>query len=164
VQKWWAGVALAGLAVSGCSKSADVDKLKKAILVEARSAFPSVDIGEVTCPDDIELGADNDFTCTLDMEGQPLTIEVDQTDDKGHVNIQQREAVIDLAKAVDVIGSQLSDQIGASATVDCGTDHFRIADVGSTFTCQASDANGQTATVKVTVKDNSGNVSWELAK
>lgn len=58
------------------------------------------------------------------------------------------------------IGSGLEKQAGSKVTVDCPSDVD--AKAGATFTCKVKTAAGDTGTVKVTQKDDEGNISWAL--
>jgi len=56
------------------------------------------------------------------------------------------------------IADGMATQAGGSWTVSCPSD---IAiEQGSTFTCDATNADGTTSTITVTQKDADGNVSW----
>lgn len=60
------------------------------------------------------------------------------------------------------ISAGLTEQLGGKVTVDCPEDVK--AEAGKTFDCEATSAEGETATVVVTQKDDDGNISWEIAE
>lgn len=69
--------------------------------------------------------------------------------------------VLDEAKAESTIRDGLATQLGAPvAKVDCPAD--RAAKTGDVFECTAKTEDGQELAIKVTQKDDQGNLEWEL--
>jgi hypothetical protein len=67
---------------------------------------------------------------------------------------------LDIGGLEEEIASGIEDQTGTAVTVDC-PDEVKI-EAGNTFDCTATDESGTTGTVRVTQKDDEGNVEWEL--
>jgi hypothetical protein len=70
-----------------CTKTLDSGGLEDQIktLIPERGG-PTV--SSVSCPGDIKVETGGTFTCTATDENTTYTIEVTQTDDKGHVSIR----------------------------------------------------------------------------
>jgi hypothetical protein len=126
----------------------------------------AADVGEppasVTCPELVKLKAQETFQCTADYGGGAVaTVVVRQQDDQGNVTVESVSGILVANKAEAAIARGLGEQLNVHATVDCGP-RVRPAAAGAVFTCAASDAKGARATVEVSVKDASGNVSWRV--
>jgi hypothetical protein len=152
---------LALLAVA-CSDEIDADKLEDSIRERAEEAFDGYEIGDVDCPEGIELVEGDVFDCDLEVEGETVTIEVTQEDDEGNVTIEQAQAVLDLDKVVEAVEAGILEQLGVTAEIDCGDDAVRVEDPGDTFECSAAADDGSTGIVDVLVVDVDGNVEWQL--
>lgn len=152
--------ALAGLA--GCSGDAyDVAKAEREIGLFVDRTFEGVETGEVTCPDDIDAKEGTKFDCTAEVEGQDLRIEVTMTDDDGNATFEAAQAVLDLTRAEEAMGSDIGAQVGAAVEVDCGERDFLVKSPGDTFECTASDEDGNSVTLVATVTDTDGHIQYE---
>lgn len=69
-------------------------------------------------------------------------------------------STVDTQKAEEEIAKGIQEQTGISVTVVCPEDVE--AEAGGTFTCTATDAEGNDAAVNVTQEDDEGNIQWEL--
>lgn len=79
-----AGVFLLGAA---CSRTLDTQGLEDQIAdLLAERGGPTVT--EISCPEDVTVEEGGTFECTATGEGATWTIEVTQTDDEGHVDMQ----------------------------------------------------------------------------
>ena len=121
----------------------------------------------VSCPEDVEIMAGAQFTCTAtDSDGNQGPVTVTQEDDEGNVqwdlegdntlggnNLNVRNVEAEIVKG-------LQDQAGITATVDCPT--TVPIEAGTSFNCTAHDEDGETATVVVTQTDDKGNINWEI--
>jgi uncharacterized protein DUF4333 len=68
---------------------------------------------------------------------------------------------LDTAKLESEITKGIEQQTDFTVkSIDCPED--RKAKAGDTFTCKVTATDGSTGTVKVTQKDDEGNVRWEL--
>jgi Domain of unknown function (DUF4333) len=152
-----------GASATACSNEIDDAELEKSITERAEEAFDGYDVGEVDCPEGVEIEAGNVFECTLEIEGETATIVVTQQDDEGNVTIEQAEAVLDVATIVEEVTSGILQQTGTEVTVDCGSGTVRIQEPGDSFECDATAVDGSgTATVNVVVVDVEGNIEWEV--
>lgn len=156
---------LAAASVSGCSAGTggyDADRVEREIRDHVAETFPSVRVGRATCPEEIEEGAGAEFECEVNVEGQPLTLAVTQTDDDGHATFEQVEAVLDVAKAEQTIGAALTEQVEAPIEVDCGELDVRVIAVEDTLECLANDDHDNESGIEITVVDIEGHVRYEV--
>jgi hypothetical protein len=67
---------------------------------------------------------------------------------------------LDIQKPEDEMANGIQEQTDIAVTVSCPEDVEMK--VGNDFTCTATDAEGNQATVAVTQEDDEGNIEWEL--
>lgn len=147
---------------AGCSGDAyDVAKAEREIGLFVDRTFEGVETGEVTCPDDVDANEGTKFDCTAEVEGQDLRIEVTMTDDDSNATFEAIQAVLDLRRAEEAMGSDIGAQIGATVEVDCGETDFLVKDPGDTFECTANDEDGNSVTLVATVTDTDGHIQYE---
>lgn len=159
------------LALAGCSAKVSVGggggkelntENAERLIQQQLGAQYGVPIDGVDCPARKAKKGDV-FECQAMFDGQSLRLKVTQTNDDGYVEGEPVQAVIDTVKAADAFSSSIRDQTGLAVRVTC-TDHkLLVADVGSTFDCGMTAADGSTRRVAVTVKDVEGNVTFQLA-
>lgn len=70
------------------------------------------------------------------------------------------QSTVNTANAERVIGQSLTKKFGDTVRVSCPEDVE--AKAGATFTCTAKAPSGETADVRVTQKDDKGNIRWAL--
>ncbi|HEX3528731.1 MAG TPA: protein kinase [Thermoanaerobaculia bacterium] len=106
---------------------------------------------------------------TFDCEGKPqeggrLTVKVIQKDDHGNIawELTKLDGFLSLPKVENVIKANLKEQANVDATVTCGDKKLLAVKAGDTFECKAFTADGTLYSVKVTVKDNDGNITWAV--
>ncbi len=81
--------ALAIAALTGCSSTElDIPKLESTVAAEMKTQLNLPAEPTVTCPDPVSIEAGNVFTCTAELDGDTIDVEVTQTDDKGNVTWQ----------------------------------------------------------------------------
>jgi hypothetical protein len=87
-----AGAILVTTALSGCSGSVsvggsnlDIDKLETTVATEMQTQLNLSGTPTVTCPDPVPIEQGNVFTCTAELDGDSIDVEVTQTDDQGNV-------------------------------------------------------------------------------
>ena len=155
-------VALLVVSLSGCSRTIEMDTLKKSI-TDGVAAQVGLQPDTVTCPTEPrEVKINDEFECTvIPKEGGRLTIKVTQKDDQGNVNwvVAKTEGLLNLAKVETSVQKGLKEQAEVDATVSCGG-RWKGAKKGDTFDCEAKTAAGETVTVMVSVTDDEGNVEW----
>lgn len=84
-----AGVLVTAATLSGCSATElDVNKLESTISTEMQSQLGLDAAPTVTCPDPISIETGKVSTCTAELDGESVNIEVTQTDDQGNVSWQ----------------------------------------------------------------------------
>lgn len=84
-----AGALVTAATLSGCSASElDVDKLESTISTEMQSQLGLDAAPTVTCPDPIPIEQGQVSTCTAELDGESVNIEVTQDDDQGNVTWQ----------------------------------------------------------------------------
>jgi Domain of unknown function (DUF4333) len=116
---------------------------------------------EVTCPDSVKMEKGKSFDCTAKFGGPTATVTMRQDDEEGNVTVTSITGILISKKAEAVIAKEVSSQVKAEITVDCG-DRVRTAKADEKFSCTATDPNGSKAQIDVLVKDAAGNVSWKL--
>ena len=83
---------LTGLGLSACSASVstsdnlDITKLETTVATEMKSQMDLSAEPTVTCPDEVPIQKDNVFTCTAELDGDSVDVQVTQTDDAGNVS------------------------------------------------------------------------------
>lgn len=151
-----AALGLAGvLGLTACGGTLDTGELEDQTS-QAIADDIGVQVDSVDCPDDIEAKAGSRFTCTATAaDGTTASVEVVQTDDEGNVQIS--------AELVNIpsIESELVQQIGGAATVDC-PDSLIVASKGTTFTCDATDEDGTTGKIEVTFQNDQGRFTADV--
>lgn len=87
------GVLLTVASLSGCSASVstgssnlDINKLETMVASEMETQLNLSATPTVTCPDPVPIEQGNVFTCTAELNGDTIDVEVTQTDDQGNVN------------------------------------------------------------------------------
>lgn len=98
-----AGAFVAAAALSGCSGSVsvggsdlDINKLETTVASEMQTQLNLSATPTVTCPDPVPMEQGNVFTCTAELDGDSIDVEVTQTDDQGNVTwktVQPQDAV-----------------------------------------------------------------------
>ena len=81
-----AGALLSAASLTACSASSlDIDKLQTTIATEMQTQMSLSGTPTVTCPESVPVEQGNVFTCTAELDGQTIDVQVTQTDDKGNV-------------------------------------------------------------------------------
>jgi len=158
------------LALFGCNASVsiggpDYGALEKNITTELDNAYASMSrkVSSVKCPrlaDDPKAG--DTFVCVADLGGNDVRVDVTVENDEGAVKFTTRDVVFDLAATANGLTTDVASQVGFPVTVDCGQG-LKIVEVGSTFTCTALDAQGDSGTIEVTAR-NAGDSDWRLVE
>lgn len=144
----------AALVLAGCG-TLDTGQLETITAERVEQAVGRAP-ASVTCPEDVKAQAGSTFTCTVaGADGTTATIDVTQKDDEGHVELAG--ALLKIPQLEQSIEQSAS---AADAAADC-PDIVAI-EAGMTFTCEIV-AGGETATVRVTMQDDQGNVTFEQA-
>jgi hypothetical protein len=117
----------------------------------------------VECPTDIGVETGATFTCTAELDGQPLSYTVRQTDDEGNVFIESDTSWVLLSK----VEASLTEQVGAEAGVDVvascdgGGRSVLVDGIGTPIPCTVASAEDPTDRVDVVATvDEQGAVSY----
>jgi len=153
--------------LAGCSKDADsLDSGATATEVQrVIGGRIDPDVDHVTCPDDIERGTGESFTCTAVLAGGlgRVRLRVTQVDDGEVLRIGLIDAVVDRVDAARQLHRSLVASYHRTFTVDCGPAGPVVLAPKATFRCTAKDADG-TRTVVATVVDPTGTLRFDLGR
>ena len=145
----------------------DMSVIRKAIRDGLASQIHIENVA-VSCPQETRALKQGDtFDCDANPpEGGHLVVTVTQTDDQGNIDwkLTEIEGFLNLKTVEEAVTKGIKEQADTDATVSCGdgVKNLRVSKPGDTFDCTATTTDGATRSVKVTVKDTDGNVSWAL--
>jgi hypothetical protein len=169
--RWWAGaawgclVALVALTtLAGCSVKAR-DLLSAASLEAKISAQLAQSYGvpapHVHCPSAVPAVAGSRFSCTTELDDQPLTVSGEVSGPRGSVAVRPATAVVVVAEARAQIGRDLARTSGMTVAVSCSAPALLVARPGRTFGCTA-EVGGVQRQVLVTVSSVTGTLRIRL--
>ena len=127
-------------ALGGCSiKARD---LLSAASVEAKiSAQLAASYGvappRVHCPSAVPAEVGSRFSCTTELDGQPLTVSGEVAGPRGSVAVKPATAVIVVADARLQISRELARTFGVTVGLSCSAPVLLVARPGNTFYCVA---------------------------
>src|SRR5215212_5799859 len=73
---------------------------------------------DVRCPDEIRAEAGATFACTATADGQPVTYDVRQDDDQGHLTINY-DRLLKVAEVESVVAQQVGSDVDVDVNVEC---------------------------------------------
>lgn len=151
---------LAVLLPSGC-KRLNLRKLEELVSSSIQEKT-GVAVTSVTCPEERDLKADDEFECTLVVEGnRTFRVNVKQTDDDGNVSWSVPQ-ILDPTVLAETLAAKVRERAeGGEVEVDCGTRSI-LADKGATFTCAVRPAEGPELSFTATVTDDDVSLSWDV--
>ena len=162
---------LAAALLAGCSAevtigggTVDSDRTADAVGKYLHDAVPDVQVGSVTCPEDVKVAEGATFQCTADVAGSqlPVTVTLSHVKNGDYTyELKPAKALIDTDKVRAEIQSRLPAQ-AAAATVTCGTPRVRVVEVGGTIPCTISLGSKRQA-VRTVVDNLGGTVHFEPA-
>lgn len=144
---------------SASAKPAAVQTLEtrlKTVLTEAIAA----PVEDVNCRAAADIKPGSPIPCEAKTRQQPFSLTAELVDTKGNFNWTAPGLII-LSNLETSIQQVVKDRSGISVTADCG-ESIRVANPGDSFQCRLSDAQGQSRSLNVAVKDNQGNVEISL--
>lgn len=157
------------LVLGGCSFQASCSAGKTLNMKNAAALVEKV-VGEQTnlpakasCPDKVKVEKGGKFECKVVVGGVTATAKLEQTDDKTNVEIKALTGLLLTPALEQQIHDRLAEKATVKIVVDCGP-RVRASTPGDTFQCHAKDEAGATADIDVKVKDEVGNVSFEVTK
>jgi hypothetical protein len=153
----------AGLVLAACGQPAVLDGPRSEDRIGDRLAETyDVEIGRVTCPDDVEVEEGASFVCTATVGDEEVEVDVRQTDGDGTLEVASRRAILSTPRIEDDIATTLADRFARDdVTVTCEGPAVRIEEPDTTFTCEAVDGD-ETKQVDVRVRDARGALAYTL--
>ncbi len=157
-------VAPLAVAVAACGQPAVLDGPRSEERIGERLAEAyDVAVGEVTCPDDVEVEEGATFTCTAAVGDEEVDVDVRQADGEGTLAVSSRSAILSTARVEEDIATTLADRFERDdVAVTCAGPEVRIEEPQATFTCEAVDGD-ETKQVEVRVRDARGALAYTLS-
>jgi hypothetical protein len=118
----------------------------------------------VECPPDIAVEDGATSTCTAELDGQPLSYTVRQTDDEGNVFIESDASWVLLSKVETSLTEQVGAEAGVEVVTSCdGGGHRVLVDgIGAPIPCTVASAEDPSDWVDVVATvDEQGAVSYQ---
>ncbi len=137
----------------------DTRTLETAIPAAIVPDDPTV-VTDVTCPD-LPTSVATTITCSALVSGRPIEITAVISID-GEVNVSTDSVLLDLAGVADEAARRLSSDLGVESTVEC-PGRVVVSVAGDTFRCSATDPGGVTHDLLITIIDDRGTWSIDLA-
>jgi hypothetical protein len=158
---------LAGCSYSvstGGSATIDPAKVEGEISTQMTKQYPDVPVNSVICPDGVKPAQGVTFECTAHVDGAQWPIGVTITNvDLGAENvtydIKHTKALLIVEGIVNALKRGLRDQKVPNAKVDCGTERFRVVEIGDAIECTIT-AGGKQQVVRA-VAEADGGVHFE---
>lgn len=119
-----------------------------------------VPVQRVNCPAQIEIKTGNRFDCEGTADGKSFVISIELTDDNGQFNWSTRQLLL-MPRLEAFIQRRIKEKSGIEVTATCGG-KLRVAKPGNVFECKVLDAQNQSRSARVTVKDEQGSVDISL--
>lgn len=147
-------VAIAALMlIGGCATSKlDTAGAEGQITAKLRSLYPSLQVGETTCPGQVHLGSGRTFTCTVLVAGKDVHVIVRQDDGHGKVSFRTREYLLQPEKAATYVRNATLSELGSREKVDpanlpavrveCGTGPLVLVPQPGRFDCKVTTPSG----------------------
>ncbi len=159
LRTFFAAAVILSLAAVGCgANEIDPVLLLEEIESSVLAEYPGL-LTDLDCPSPIEVGVGIEAECTALVDGEPVTIHVEQTNDEGAINAELQEPLFDVATAAEKLGERFEFELGVATSVDCGEPPLRVLQVGMVIDCLADDGTTNRS-VSLTVLDSTG--AYEL--
>jgi hypothetical protein len=156
-------VVAAVAALAACASTDDLDTTALEAEIPAALLAEHADlVTGVSCPDEIPLEADLVVECTADLAGDPVVVEVLQTDDEGSVSLTLDVTPLDVERLADDLSVELTDDLGVPTDVACAGPPLIVPDAGDEVSCVASDETGERGLL-VRLLDDQGAYEVEIA-
>lgn len=143
----------------------DYETLETAIQEDLAAAYGStVSVSGVSCPEQEPTPTTGDtFICNAAVGDSTVRVEVQVTNDDLDVTFETLDLVYDVTTIEQDVSADASEQIGIPVQVDCGDPQVRVVPISGSFDCVGTDANGATATIRITA-DSLEDTSWEVVQ
>ncbi len=148
------------LLLAGCgATSIDTEKGERFITKTVEDQV-GARVKAVKCPEDLTAEKGATFTCTVTgADGTTGDVEVVQKDDKGNVKVSA--PILPIRNLEKLMAQDIGQQVGSDVKLSCP--EIITREKGATFDCVAASGKDK-ATVKVTQKDDKGNVNYKLQR
>jgi len=157
------GLGAAALFVFG-PRTVQPESVQQEIVRITRTAVGVVP-ADVTCPSEIHAQAGGTFACTATVDGQPVTYDVRQDDDQGHLTITY-DRLLKVDEVQGVIAQQVGKDVDVAVNVECPPAGRTVVvnAPGTPIACTATNADdpSDSAAITVTVAAD-GTPSYEFA-
>jgi hypothetical protein len=150
-----ATLAMVAGATSAGAATLNTTAAQRAIADRVTATYPGITFGNVSCPSGIARKQGGKFTCTVQLPGTFIILDVTQTDDRGSVTFETRRAVVSRQALEQFVAASAS----LPAIVTCGTTPWLMLRTGEVYTCHAGLADTTQHDVQLEVKDTAGNVT-----
>ncbi len=145
-------------------KTLDTTKIETQMVSTTQQAAGGVAPTGLQCPDNVVAKAGATFTCTAQLDGQPLHYTVTQTSDKGDVTFESETFVV-VATAQADLEKKVAQQAGVPVTATCdgGGKTVLISTPGTTIPCTVTNSADPTdsAQYTITIVDTKGSITFK---
>ncbi|MGI0489277.1 DUF4333 domain-containing protein [Pantanalinema rosaneae CENA516] len=114
----------------------------------------------INCPTNLTFKAGSNYECQVISDAGIFPVVLQMTDAKGDFRWNTKGLLL-LSRLEQYIQQTVKQQGAGDVRVDCGG-KARVAKPGEAFQCKVTNAQGQTRSAKVTVKDEQGGVFLAL--
>nr|WP_242032755.1 DUF4333 domain-containing protein [Oscillatoria sp. FACHB-1406] len=145
-------------------KSETTKKVEDFIKTSVPTTLKGVEATAVDCPPDVKIEAGKKFDCEVTIPQGKFKAAVEMKDDKGTITWNSKN-VLNVASLEQTIKDEVKKQKQLDITIDCGSSKSPVRffeKVGETFTCPATTADGKKGAAQITIKDETGQVSWKI--
>lgn len=156
--------ATVGCQFSFSSGGPDYTKLETSLTEDLNKEYEpmSLEVSSVDCPRPAQKPEAGDtFNCIADLAGNDVRVEVTVADEDYNVDYSTIDVVYDLSDTSTELSGLISEDLGFTVTVSCGTG-IRVVEAGSSFECEAADRRGDTKPVRVTAGGVDEDDRWEI--
>lgn len=163
MRTWLPVLAVVAMAAGACGEPAVLDGPRSEERIGERLAEAyGIDVGRVTCPEDVEVEEGASFPCTAAVGDETVEVDVRQTDDEGTLQVTSRAAILSTDRVEADIATTLADRFERDdVEVTCEGPEVRIEEPEDTFACEAVDGD-ETKAVEVRVRDTRGALAYTL--
>lgn len=134
-------------ALTGCAQSKlDTARAQRKIPAQLAAVYRPAAVGSMSCtPRKVALKPGGTFRCNTAIDGQPVSVQVVEDDDKGNVSFHLDKAVVVTQRASHELASNLAHQQRAGkVAVACPGPNARVLAVGQAFDCRVTFAGSVT--------------------
>jgi hypothetical protein len=138
------------------SNKPEITRQIESKLTELVSGNIGVPLESIDCPAKTERKPGDRFDCRLSAQGQSFLVGIELTDAAGKFKWNTQGLLV-LSKLEAFIQQRLKEKDQVEVKANCGG-KIRVTKPNEEFQCQITDVQGQARTIKISVKDDQGNV------